>query len=90
MIAGVTGAGGVRPLIFATARFGQDMIDGEITFGYELTFDCAARLYTAVNAGVVISHQHTLAAPMRLTAWDVDISTQGDDGWDGELVADRS
>ena len=89
MVAVVAGAGGICPGIFSPARLGQNMIYREVTPRNHLAFHHAPRLHTAVDTGVIVAYQHAFAAPVGLSAWDIDIGTQGDDRRDGELVADR-
>jgi len=79
VVAEVTGAGGIRPLVFSPTRPGQDVVDGEIGLADELPLRHRAGGDTAVNAGEVIPHQHALPAPVRLPAWDVDVRPQRDD-----------
>jgi hypothetical protein len=89
MVAGIAGAGGVRPVISATTRPRQDVVYREIVLGQHLALEHSAGLHTAVNTGEVIPYQHALATPVRLPARYVDIGTQRNDRRYREFVADR-
>ena len=88
MIAVVAGAGRVCPHIFAAPRLREDVVNREVVLGKWLSLEQCARLYTAVDASVVIPHQHTLAAPMCLPARHINVRPQRDDGWHWKLFAD--
>jgi hypothetical protein len=73
----LTGAGRVGPVIFATARPRQDVIDGQVIFGQNLTTLNSAGSCAAVNAGVSIPDQDAFAAPVRTPPRDIDVGAQG-------------
>lgn len=88
MVTCVTGTRRVTPLILATARLGNDVIDGEIAFDQRFSLHRSSRLPAAVNAGEAVAHQNAAAAPVCLPAWNIDVAAQRNDGWNWELLAD--
>ena len=83
------GASSIRPGI--TAAFGtrDDMVDGEIALAENLAFDQGAQLDPAVDASVIVAHQHTLAAPVRFSARYINVRLKRDDRRDRKPGADR-
>ena len=79
MIAVVASTGRIRPHIFATPRLRENMINREVMTGQWLALEQSSRFRPAVNTGVAIPHQYTFSAPVRLSARDVDVSTECDD-----------
>ncbi len=88
VIAVVASAGRVRPHIFATPRLRENVVNRKVVLGKWLSLEQCARLYTAVDASVIIPHQHTLAAPMCLSARHINIRPQRDHRRNRKLVAD--
>lgn len=87
MITMSTGTRRIRPSIFASPGLRFDVVDGEIGLAQYLAFLDRARFRAAVNAGVVIPHQHPFSTPMGATTRHIHIRPQCNDRRHRELVA---
>jgi hypothetical protein len=80
----------VRPRIFPPARLRQDVIDGQVAPGERFVVHDVANFRAAVDTRVVVAGHDSLAAPLGMTAGDVDVVPQGNNGRHGKLIADRA
>lgn len=66
------------------------MVDTEVSLGEHLALVYRARARTTEDAGIAITDEDALTAPMRLAARDVDVSAQSNNGRDWKDVAHRA
>lgn len=87
VIARETRARRIRPRIFPAARHGHNVIHRQIAASQGFALYYLTHRYPAVDAGVFVAHQDTLAAPMGVAAWHIDITPERNDRWNREFVA---
>jgi len=89
VVAARAGASCVRPGVFAALAARDDVINRKVALCQHSASDLRSQLDAAIDAGVVVSHQHALAAPVRFAARHIDIRSQRDDRRHGKFGAHR-